>query len=223
MFFLINPARKRRKKKKGARKMARYRKRGRGGRFVKGGTRKRRRRRAVAYAAPRRRRRRSSKRRRSSPRSVRFTPVRLPRRVYRRNPGIRSMGRGIVGKVMGGATRGLQVTLGRAGVNIVVGFLPAGLQGPGIVGYATKAVGAVVVGMAADALGFRAASPFVVAGAFSTIWDDVIRTFNVPLLAPALSGYPQMAAGMTGYPQLASGISGDVLAPENDMGAGTLF
>lgn len=126
------------------------------------------------------------------------------RRSYRRNPSIRGLTGGLFGALARGARCGAFVTLGEATSVAVPGMI--GLPTTGLLGYAARiGVGAAIGTFGRGVLGAANAEYFV-AGAFAGVYRQLVRQFNVPILAPALAGYPGPVQ-MRGYPQTRGAIA----------------
>lgn len=192
---------------------------------------RRRRRNPPPFAANPRRRRTRRRRARASSRR---------RRTYRRNPptlGTALSPRGIVNRVVQGATDALVVTGGKAAANIVCGYIPAFLTEPGpatVDGKPTqietqtgkvvrKLLGAAAVAVVASmAVRSRDVQRFAVAGALTSLTEELVRPVVAKLPAPfsgalssggrmylpAMRAYPgtrRLAGGMvSAYPRLSS-------------------
>lgn len=144
-----------------------------------------------------RRKRRSTRRhvrahrRRRNPFAVRH----VIRRVRRRhNPSLGGMGRGIVGTITKGAKCGAFVVLGESVSNIVPGLVK--LPTTGIVGIAAKIAAGVAVGTVGRRVMGQENAAYFIAGVFAGVWRNLIKQFNVPLLAPALAGYGPALPGV---------------------------
>lgn len=110
------------------------------------------------------------------------------------------MGGGFVRTLTQGAKCGAFVTLGEGLSAAVPGFV--GLPTTGLLGFAARIAAGTVLGtLGRGILGSQNAEYFV-AGAFSGVYRQLVRQFNVPILAPALAGYPGVVQ-MRGYPQAA--------------------
>src|SRR2546421_1672924 len=110
------------------------------------------------------------------------------RRRYRRNPGVSSLGRGFVGAAMKGAKCGAFVTLGEALSVALPGIIK--LPTAGMLGLAVRGLVGTGLGVFGRSLFGSEHASYVVAGAWGGVWRQLVRQFNVPLLAPALAGYP---------------------------------
>ena len=206
MLFLVNPKKKRRAS---ARRSSRRR------------VRRSKRRRAMpaalkAYWASKRGGRtvaRKRKRRRSSGRRVRRNTVaavnprrRHGRRRYRRNPGIRGIGRGLPGQAFDGIKCGVAILAGEGVSTMVAGFIPI-LGNAGIIG-ALKIglVGTLVGGFGRRWLGSYTRE--FVGGAWAKAIKTAVPVGSIPLIGPSLAGYtPALIApsSMSGYAPRSSG------------------
>lgn len=131
--------------------------------------------------------------------------------------------RGIINFVMAGAIDATEVVLGKAGVRIVAGYLPASIPQTGAVGLAIQVALATGLGFGAHKFVSPNAGKMVLAGGLSGVIESFIKSLNIPILSPALgdatsyyavgaypgvSAYPALPApGVSAYP----GISGDVV------------
>jgi hypothetical protein len=132
---------------------------------------------------------------------------RARRRSFRRNPFV-GRGTGIIRQ----ATRGLQdafwIVAGKAAARAIPTFIginvtaTTSLLMQGVIAVATGAVVGRFVG--------GDAARFITAGALSAPLETAIRKMGVPIISPALAGYPQTELGL--YP---AGQIGEV--PENDL------
>lgn len=196
MFFFVNA------KGKGAR-VAKRRKRSssrkrrsggrRRGRFVKGSAAAKR---YMASIRPKRARRNPVARKRRKSRRHSHAVTHHRRRSYRRNPSFRLGGGGLMRTITQGAKCGAFVTLGEGLSAAVPGFV--GLPTTGLLGFAARIAAGTLIGtLGKGVLGSQNAE-YVVAGAFSGVYRQLVRQFNVPILAPALAGYPGVVQ-MRGY------------------------
>lgn len=174
---------------------------------------------AAAKAHARRMARGGSHRRRSTHRA------RPRRRHYRRSSAVAASraGRtlryrrpnppfkGIVGQLIGGVQDASFIVLGKAGTNIVAGFIPLG--GGVALETAKKLASALVVGYVGNFISANAGR-MMLAGGLAGLVEGVVKQLNIPLIAPALSdysafpavgAYPQVSPGVSAYPQLMAG------------------
>lgn len=129
--------------------------------------------------------------------------------------------RGIMNFVLAGAIDATEVVLGKAGVRIVAGYLPASIPQTGAVGLAIQVALATGLGFGAHKFVSPNAGKMVLAGGLSGVIESFIKSLNIPILSPALGdatsyyavgaypssvgAYPALPSGMSAYP----GISGD--------------
>jgi hypothetical protein len=107
------------------------------------------------------------------------------------------LGGGFLRTLTKGAKCGAFVTLGEATSVAVPGLV--GLPTTGLLGYAARlGVGTAVALLGKGVLGSENVEYFV-AGAFAGVYRQLVRQFNIPILAPALAGYPG-ATKLAGYP-----------------------
>lgn len=129
------------------------------------------------------RRRKHHRRRRHS---FSANPRRHRRRSYRRNP---SFGVGGIGRaVVKGAKCGAFVTLGEAASVAVPGIVK--LPTAGLLGYAARLAAGTILGVVGKGVLGAENAEYFIAGAFAGVYRQLVRTLNVPILAPALAGYP---------------------------------
>jgi hypothetical protein len=148
------------------------------------------------------------------------------RRHFRRNPGLRLGGGGFVRTLTTGAKCGAFVTLGEALSAALPGLVK--LPTTGMLGYAARIITGTAVAVFGKGVFGAGNAEYVAAGAWSGVYRQLVRSMNVPLLAPALSGYPgpvQMRgytppSGRTLTPGQA-GLRGGV-SPDGRL-SGTLF
>lgn len=129
--------------------------------------------------------------------------------------------RGIMNFVLTGAIDATEVVLGKAGVRIVAGYLPASIPQTGAVGLAIQVALATGLGFGAHKFVSPNAGKMVLAGGLSGVIESFIKSLNIPILSPALGdassyyavgaypssvgAYPALPSGVSAYP----GISGD--------------
>lgn len=152
----------------------------------------------------RRRRRRSFSSTRSNP------PRRHRRRGYRRNP---PMFRGIVGRVVNGVQRAIPLTIGDGLSSMAPPLLKQ--DKTTYVGMLIKIGAGALLGIVADMVGFRRWSEDLIAGSATGVVRGLVTKFNVPVLAGALSEYPQLVevvpqGRLSAYPQLAGSQGVDI-------------
>lgn len=185
------------------------------------------------------RKRRSSKRRSYAVTRRRTNPVRhqvrghyaVSRRgkryrVRRHMSNPRTM-KGFVGFLVNGAIDATEVVLGKAGVRIVAGYLPASIPQTGAVGLALQVALAGGLGFGAHKFVSPNAGKMVLAGGLSGVIEAFIKSLNIPVLSPALGdgtsyyavgAYPAMSAypalpALSAYPSM-SGYEDDVTSAE---------
>lgn len=102
---------------------------------------------------------------------------------YRRNPPV---GRGIVGKLVGGVKNAASIVAGKAAARAIPQAL--GLPQTGATGIAVQIGAALAAGMLADRFAGGRIGEFVLAGALAAPLESAIKKANVPFLSPALAG-----------------------------------
>jgi hypothetical protein len=110
------------------------------------------------------------------------------RRSYRRNPGISLGGGGFVRTLTRGAKCGAFVTLGE-GLSVAIPGLVK-LPVTGFLGLGVRALVGTAVAVFGKGIFGAENAAYVVAGAFGGIYRTLVRQFNIPILGPALAGYP---------------------------------
>lgn len=179
-MLLVNPRRRRKGRAKSRRRSSKRRRRmSAKQRMFFGGGRKRR-------SNPRRRRSHSRRRRRSSGRRMR-NPIRLPR-----------MG-GISSQLMG-AVPG---AVGALGLDVLLGLVPVPASWKtGMLGYVTKIVGALGMGMLAKMVVSQHTAAQMTNGALTVMFHGILRDFvatNVPAIPLGMYMSPAPIAGMGYY------------------------